>query len=61
MTARPAFKLTARQAQDLVNVTPPGYVAELRIAFVPAQDIPWPEKKRGGDECDGVFGTEQSD
>ena len=58
-SARTAFKITARQARDLVNITPPGYVAEVRVAFVPEKPVP--SAKTEGKECDDVFGTGQSD
>ena len=59
MTARPAFKTTARQARDLVDITPPGYVAEVRVAFVPEKPVP--SQKSGDESCDDVFGMGQSD
>lgn len=58
--ARPAFKITQRQARDLVAITPPGYVAEVRVAFVPQTPLP-SEQNGGGKECDDVFGGGQSD
>lgn len=60
MTARPAFKITARQVRDLIDITPPGHVAEVRIAFVPTEPVPSP-KENGVKACDDVFGTEASD
>lgn len=39
MTARPAFKLTQRQVEDLLAVTPPGHVAQITIAFPKVDDV----------------------
>ena len=60
MSARPAFKVTQRQVRALVAITPPGHVAELRIAFVPVANVPSQEKSGENDDCENVFGTGQS-
>ncbi len=59
MTARPAFKITERQVRDLVAITPPGHVAELRVAFVP-KTVASSEPKTTGKTCDELFETGQS-